>query len=124
MLKKLSISLLCLATTTAVFRAADLEAKPNFPGVWKALYPGACTELTAAADNCTLCHTWPSVVYNAYGQAYRDNGKNWVAIENMDSDGDGRTNIQEINQDCSFPGDITSPNETNSWAAIKALYEG
>jgi hypothetical protein len=36
---------------------------------------------------------------------------------------DGRTNIQEINQDCTFSGDITSPNETNSWGAIEALFE-
>ncbi len=61
-------------------------------------------------DNCTLCHisTFP-VVFNSYGQAFIDAGMSdaaFTAIENLDSDGDGWTNLQEI-QFLKYPGDAS-----------------
>jgi hypothetical protein len=58
-------------------------------------------------DSCSLCHTTSIPSLNGYGSAYLNNGRNLNAfglIENQDSDGDGFTNIQEINA-LFFPGD-------------------
>lgn len=57
-------------------------------------------------DTCTLCHqtdaaNWPSL--NVYGQAFGNNGHDFTAIENLDSDGDGYSNLTELT-DHSFPG--------------------
>ena len=54
-------------------------------------------------DSCTLCHTSvPS--RNAYGSAWRNNGRSFLAIEGLDSDGDSFSNIDEIDA-LTFPGD-------------------
>ncbi len=57
-------------------------------------------------DTCSVCHSSvPSL--NPYGKDLHSAGDNFAAIENMDSDGDGWTNIQEIKA-LTFPGDPTS----------------
>jgi hypothetical protein len=57
----------------------------------------------SALDTCTTCHsTVPSL--NPYGEDFRDNGSDFDAIEPKDSDGDGFSNIDEINAR-SLPGD-------------------
>mgnify|MGYP000200350672 CR=1 FL=1 len=64
----------------------------------------------SSLNNCTLCHTASIPSLNPYGAAYKNNGRNTAAfgaIENIDSDGDGFTNIQEINA-LTFPGDPAS----------------
>ena len=64
----------------------------------------------SSLNNCTLCHTANIPTLNPYGAAYKNNGRNTAAfgaIENIDSDGDGFTNIQEINA-LTFPGDPAS----------------
>jgi len=92
---------------------------------WAAEYPGACQTLQDArlsAQSCVLCHT-PGFGFNAYGADLEANGANFAAVANMDSDGDGRTNVQEILEDCTLPGDGTSvPVDADSWAAVKSLY--
>jgi len=67
-------------------------------------------------NTCNTCHTSPPIV-NPYGQALLNNGfdvadsTTWdpafVAAETTDSDGDGFTNLVEINAGF-FPGDATS----------------
>ena len=58
--------------------------------------------------SCSLCHTSSIPNLNPYGAAYkalgRGNANSLIMIENLDSDGDGFTNIQEINA-LTFPGD-------------------
>jgi len=69
-------------------------------------YPNA-----GAISNCGLCHTNPAGggARNPYGTAYANNGHSFTAIENMDSDGDGFTNIAEItNNPPTYPGDPAS----------------
>jgi hypothetical protein len=57
-------------------------------------------------DSCQLCHNGlPNV--NAYGLAYSAAGRNFAAIEMVDSDGDGVSNIEEIRAR-TFPGDLHS----------------
>jgi hypothetical protein len=67
---------------------------------------------------------------NAYGKAYHDNGRNVAAIraiENIDSDEDGYSNIQEIDaarypgNDADDPGKITAPFRIYTKAQLKAL---
>jgi hypothetical protein len=60
-------------------------------------------------DTCSLCHLGSPPALNSFGADYKSHGRNaaaLVAIENLDSDGDGFTNLQEI-QALTFPGDAT-----------------
>jgi len=61
---------------------------------------------TTKLNTCSLCHpTVPSL--NPYGNAYKNNGRNYQTIEPLDSDGDGFTNMVEINAR-TFPGNPAS----------------
>jgi len=65
---------------------------------------------SSVLNTCDLCHTASVPQLNPYGQAYKSNGRNTAAfgaIENLDSDGDGFTNIQELNA-LTFPGNASS----------------
>jgi hypothetical protein len=54
-------------------------------------------------DTCITCHS-NILNLNPYGEDFRDNGSDFAAIEQMDSDDDGFSNIDEINAR-SLPGD-------------------
>jgi hypothetical protein len=57
-------------------------------------------------NSCTLCHsTTPAL--NSYGAAFKNNSHNFATIEPLDSDGDGFSNIVEINAR-TFPGNSSS----------------
>ena len=91
---------------------------------WRDFYPDACQELqdaTLNANNCVLCHT-AGFGLNAYGVDVNDANNDFLSIEDLDSDGDGRTNGEEINLDCSLPGDAVSPADTDTWGGIKVLF--
>ena len=61
-----------------------------------------------ALNTCTLCHTSPSGgSRNPYGSAYGNAGHSFTSIANLDSDGDGFTNVAEITAR-TFPGDAAS----------------
>jgi hypothetical protein len=62
--------------------------------------------------SCLTCHPSGSS-RNSYANDWRNNGHNFAAVEGMDSDNDGSTNLQEINA-ATFPGDASSkPAPTN-----------
>jgi hypothetical protein len=119
----LTVSLSFCLLTSAVGTA---QATGTIRSNWKTRYTTACATLRTAADQCLLCHTSSSNPdidnLNGYGQALSDNSRNFATVEPMDSDGDGRTNLQEISQDCTLPGDLTSPTETFAWGALKSVY--
>ncbi len=69
---------------------------------------------------CDLCHTANIPSLNPYGAAYKANGRSSAAfglIENLDSDGDGFKNLQELSS-LTFPGNPASfpsvPTPTNT----------
>ena len=57
-------------------------------------------------DSCAVCHTSIPAV-NPYGADYGSHGHSFAAIELLDSDSDGYTNLQEI-EALTFPGDAGS----------------
>jgi hypothetical protein len=55
-------------------------------------------------DTCDVCHSGPNGgSLDSYGRAY-SHTRNYGGIEDQDSDGDGFTNLEEINA-LTFPGD-------------------
>jgi hypothetical protein len=59
-------------------------------------------------NTCNLCHPGGNTgQLNPYATDFLNSGNNFAAIESLDSDGDGYTNIQEINAR-TFPGDPAS----------------
>lgn len=86
-----------------VGRTPDAQAKSTYLTLARARYP---TIVGTPLDSCSLCHT--SVpARNPYGEDFRRLGHNFAAIESLDSDGDGYSNIVEINAH-TFPGDPNS----------------
>ncbi len=91
--------------------AAAAFALPNELTLFKSTYnPKEGTALANAA--CLVCHAKmpPSKDLNPYGKDYLGKGKNaaaFKAIEPVDSDKDGFTNIVEINAG-TLPGDPAS----------------
>ncbi len=80
-----------------------VQAKSSYLAQFISTYPQvAGTRL----DSCNTCHT--SVpARNPYGADFKSHGHNFQAIEQLDSDGDGYTNLQEI-QALTLPGDPNS----------------
>lgn len=95
--KILTLSLTVLAGAQAV------SAKSGYLTQFAAAYPGASDTLK---NSCAVCHTTPPTK-NSYGRAYADSGRNYASIEALDSDGDGFSNLIEINAG-SFPGNALS----------------
>lgn len=82
-------------------------ATPAHLAEFQTAYPNSSAKL----QSCTLCHTSPPT-RNNYGNDFAANNTTGAAanafhaIEPLDSDGDGFTNLEEINAG-TFPGDPT-----------------
>lgn len=77
----------------------------SYLAAFRAQYAGTTGSVL---DTCNLCHPGGNTgSLNSYATAYAGAGYVYTAIENLDSDGDGFTNIVEINAR-TFPGDPTS----------------
>ncbi len=96
----LGIVVLLTQTQSARATSADLSlAVSNYPNIQN-----------SQLNSCSLCHTSAIPALNPYGTDYLNHGRNQAAlglIESLDSDGDGYSNIVEI-QALSFPGDPKS----------------
>ncbi len=98
---------LALGAGLLLRRPTPASATPSFLTLAEAQYPFI---VGSRIDTCNLCHV-PNAIpsLNAYGTDFLNHGLNaaaLTAIENLDSDSDGFTNIQELRA-LTFPGDPT-----------------
>lgn len=104
-----SVGLLVLSIIVIIFSTVDtVQAQSSDLNSAVARYPNIAN---TALQSCDLCHTGNIPNLNPYGADYLNNGRSSAAfglIENIDSDGDGFTNIQEIRDHLTFPGDPNS----------------
>ena len=69
---------------------------------------------------CLVCHASASGGggLNGFGSDYSENGNDIEAINDLDSDGDGHTNMEELEAG-TFPGDPdSSPQSIDGWTNI------
>lgn len=92
----------CIAFVAILLLAPQVMARQSYLSTFETTYPAAAG---SRIDACNLCHNSPQGgdARNPYGLAYASSGRNFAGIENTDSDGDGYTNLQEI-QSLTFPG--------------------
>jgi len=111
-------ALILLLMPAWLARPTPAIANATGMATFKTRYPGvANTKL----DSCTTCHTASLPGTNPFGADYLFYGRNAAALQTMeplDSDGDGWTNLLEI-QSTTFPGDAAdhpagSPPATNT----------
>ena len=100
-----------------VFALSDTASATN--GVLDDFTAAYLSTAGTALDNCSTCHTSVPAL-NSYGAALKAGGMNFAAIEGLDSDGDGFSNLQEI-RNLTNPGNAgdrpsptTSPTTTAS----------
>ncbi len=106
--KKITLGLL-LVLVVALVGVPEALARSDYMTAFETKYPSA---VNTKLDSCDTCHAGPvlfpitgsSKDVNYYGRDYNLNNHNFAAIEGVDSDGDGFTNIAEINA-LTFPGD-------------------
>ena len=112
-----------LVMAAAGFLAAREAVCPAKSGTnWLRHYTEACDSLRTAAQDCSLCHVSVAEL-NPYGADLAAVGNLPWLIESLDSDGDGRTNLEEID-DCTRPGDPTSVGTSpRSWSVLKAFWD-
>ncbi|WMW26238.1 PGF-CTERM sorting domain-containing protein [Methanolobus sediminis] len=97
--RKIIVVFLLVAITLACASVASAESR--FLSSFNQQYDTSGTVL----DSCDVCHSGPNGgSLDSYGRAYSGSGRNFASIEDLDSDGDGFTNIEEI-EALTFPGD-------------------
>ena len=79
--------------------ARPAGALPAYLTAFEAQYPAAAG---TRIDSCNLCHTTVPAL-NPYGAAFAASGHEFAPIEEADSDGDGFSNLAEI-EALTFPG--------------------
>lgn len=95
----------CIAFVGMLLLAPQVMARPDYLYKFEQTYPAA---QVSRIDACNLCHNSPEGgnARNSYGSSFESSGRNFAAIENKDSDGDGYTNLQEI-KSLTFPGNAS-----------------
>ena len=91
-----------LAMVFIIGAVGSARASSDYVGDFTTAYPGSAT----SSFSCSICHT-SEPTRNPYGAAWRSANYNFTTIESQDSDGDGATNIVEINAGTN-PGSATS----------------
>ena len=112
-----------LAVALLLVLGTRAEAKEKFLDDFQETYPAA---VGTRLDGCSLCHftdsngKWDE---NQFAEEYEEADKDFGSIQSLDTDGDGFTNLQEI-QAGTFPGDASDnpntyvPPQTGSGAAV------
>jgi hypothetical protein len=94
------MKMFAFALVSIVF-ATNAGATMNVLKAFKAKYPAA-----VEVSKCAVCHE-PDKKLNVYGLDLEKNNSDFAAVEALDSDGDGVTNLDEITKN-SFPGNKES----------------
>ena len=99
----------CLISFILAFCASTADAYGSYTTSFNTEYGTDGKNGEATLGSCITCHVNSNGTggYNSYGVDWKGSGKNYTAIEGLDSDGDGYTNIDEILVD-TFPGDAGS----------------
>lgn len=99
---KYKLILLFILVAIVLMGAPMVSAKSSYLSSFNQHYNTGDTRL----NTCDLCHSGSNGgSLNPYGRAY-SNTMSFTGIEGQDSDGDGFTNLEEINA-LTFPGDPT-----------------
>ena len=123
-MRKTAAVLKVLAFYLLLLPAQDVQAFGFIGDAMLVEYPDLCEDLQGLLIDCTMCHVSSSdFERNPYGADLSGADRDFAAIEDDDSDGDGRTNIEEIGHDCTAPGDAVSPVDSATWTMIKTLFE-
>jgi predicted RNA-binding protein with TRAM domain len=107
-MRKFSVtSFLVFVITAATFNIA--YAKRPYTDSFNNTYGTSGTDGGTSLGSCITCHNQANGKggENNYGTDYKNSGRDFIAIEPLDSDGDGFSNIEEINAGF-FPGDPSS----------------
>jgi hypothetical protein len=90
---------LMLFSIVALAGVTMVSATSNFLVSFNEHYNTTDTRL----GSCVVCHGSNAGYLNPYGAAYRNSNDDLASIETQDSDGDGFSNVEEINN-LTFPG--------------------
>lgn len=104
------VSMLSLCVMITLIGSSSVSANTTIKDDFNTAYGTTGTRL----DDCATCHTTAPEL-NPYGVALNDSGLDFAAIEPDDSDGDGFSNIDEIDN-LTFPGD---PNDFPQEAPVE-----
>ena len=93
-----------------VLIVSTASGKSNYMSPWRDKYPGSDTD----AAECLICHTTSNYELNSYGRdillaAGTGLDAKLAAVESVDSDGDGHSNLVEIEANAQ-PGWTTGQN--------------
>ena len=113
-----------MAAAAIICNSAD--AKKEYTTAFNNYYGTFGAEGGTTMGTCTTCHINPDGKggQNPYGNHYKAYARNFAAIEPLDSDGDGFSNIDEIIADTwpgdagSAPGPIAQPPVANAGGPI------
>ena len=106
----LKIVLTIFGIAVLTFAAGDAaNAKDRYTNDFNSYYGTSGTDRGTTMGSCITCHVNPDGKggVNAYGGHWKAYGQNFAAIEALDSDADGFSNIEEILA-ASWPGDAGS----------------
>lgn len=106
----LKIVLTIFGIAVLTFAAGDAaNAKDRYTIDFNSYYGTSGTDRGTTMGSCITCHVNPDGKggVNAYGGHWKAYGQNFAAIEALDSDADGFSNIEEILA-ASWPGDAGS----------------
>ncbi|MCP4745652.1 MAG: hypothetical protein GY874_05845, partial [Desulfobacteraceae bacterium] len=84
--------IMLLSFLLAAFFSSTALATQDYQSGFDAQYPDS-----SLLNNCAVCHTGNDTSKgNEYSKDWKENENDFTAIESMDSDGDGVSNIEEI----------------------------
>jgi PKD repeat protein len=95
-LRSLGFLLMASVTLTPL---SNVQAYGFMAETWQSAYPDSLA-IDNLASSCSLCHAQDNTShFNGYGRDLAENGSDYQAVENLNSDNDpnGSTNLEEIN---------------------------